>query len=1393
MSDRKESVDRPEAAQARHEPTLLRHALKAVLAVALVVYFIAAALFIGLRYVLLPRIDDFRPRIETLVSDQLHAQLRIGKLAPHWSGFQPGIDVTGLTIRGRDGNLALDVPHATATVSWKSLARFAPRLSSLVVDRPDVLAARAADGTLTVAGVQVPTTHQGNDTFSTWLLEQRAIVLNGGTLRWRDARRDAPELELTHIRVAILNDGLDHRLALQAPADGTVFNGPLDFRARFRHAPLRAIGKPLNWSGQAYVSTGPVDLPTLARYIDFPIKTYAGRIDNEIWVNFSGGHIRSATGDLEGYDVALRVRPTQPRLDVPSARFSWALELDPQRDYTLKLANLHAELGQPPLPDGTPVLRTLALTTLTSRYRAPNLEHGQLISVTGDRVDLGVLAEFSRALPVPQRFRNELVRFNPHGHVANYLIEVERAKPETEQAASEQRVSGAAPIVRYRFKAQLQGISLAAQEPPPGLSAKGHPRAGVPGFENLWGSVDADETHGTVTLDTVNAALTIPGAFDDPRLTFDRLRGRGNWTITPAAPGEQHKRLAVTVSELSVANADTAGSLVANYTNPGHGRGSLDLKADIEQAAVARIVRYLPTSISENLRKYLDHGLQAGTARGATIEVHGNLDQFPYSLEPKAGVFHIVAPFKGAKFDPSPYPPKTLANGTPNVWPALDGIDGVFELKENVLRFAIDRARYKRVALTRVSGRIDDLGTKASSLVIDGDARGPLADLLDYVNHSAVAGMTGHIGEQVRAEGPATLALKLIVPRTPKPHVAVEGTVGLLGNELALDNVPPLSRLTGKVGFSGRTLKLERVAGRFLGGEVRADGGLKADGSYAFAASGRVAVDAARGLDLRGPAAALLAHLNGSAPYTVSVRGTKGRLPDVSANSDLTGLALDFPAPFDKALGTPMPLKLTLKPLAAGDAAGEGDAGLQRADLTLGPLAAAYLLRHDANRPPEVVRGAIGVNRPADLPSEGVSAAADVDEFDADAWRALAGELRTAREAPQPGTSPGTAAQFLPSRFALHFNTLKLLKRQWENVVVGASHVGTKWQANIGSNEVSGYMSWQPGAGRNNAGVLQARFAKVVIPKAAENDLVGRVMSSSSQNMPAIDLVVNDLVVREHSVGRLEVDARNVDEAGMPVWQLDKLEIDNPSAKLTATANWRTARRPTATADDDAPRRTAIDFKLDIADAGALLDRLGLPRTVKAGAGSLAGKVRWRGGPTAIDYPTLSGNLSLDLRHGQILKVDPGVAKLLGVLSLQSLSRFLTLNFKDVIGEGLPFERVTGTGRITNGIGSTNDFMMVTAPARADLKGTVDLARETQELHVNVVPTINAGSAVIAATIVNPLFGLGALVANVALSQSISHAFAQEYAITGSWAHPHIERVRGDQGKMAVPAEATGP
>jgi uncharacterized protein (TIGR02099 family) len=1407
MSDSKESVEEAVAGPTRHASLLLRRTFRIVLAFAIGAYFVAAAALLGLRYVLLPRIDEFRPRIEAAVSQTIHADLRIAKLAPHWSRLEPGIDVSGLTIRDRDGQLALSVPHATATVSWRSLALGKPVLASLIVDEPQVLATRAPDGSLTVAGVPVPTVHRGGDaTFSDWLLSQQAIVLRGATLRWRDGLRQAPELTLHNIHAAIFNRGFEHRVALQAPAEGTLLKGPLDFRARFRHTLLAELGKPENWSGEAYVSTGPVDLSTLGRYIAVPMTLYAGSIDNAIWVNFSDGYIRSAHGELDGNDVSLRVRTTQPRLDLKIARFGWAAQIEPQRDYRITLSNLLAEMGQPPLADGTPVTRTLAFSTLSGRYRPPSVENGQLISVSGDRVDLGVLAEFSRALPLPEEFLDELVRFDPRGLMADYTIEVERARPETEPAAREQRVLGTAPIVRYRFKGDLEGISLAAQEPPPGLSRLGHPRAGLPGFENLWGTVDANETGGAVTIDTANAALTFPGEFDDPRLAFDRLAGRAQWSVTPA-PGQPHKAFAVTVPELDIENDDLAGSVVAKYTNPGHGRGALDLNATLPRAKVARLTRYFPTSIEEHLRHYLGYGLQGGITRNATIEVHGDLETFPYSQDPHAGVFRIVAPFSGGKYDPSPYPPKKLRNGEPDVWPPLVDIDGVFKLKENVLRFDIDRARYKRVALKHVSGHIADLGNHASSLIIAGQAHGPLADLLDYVNESAAGSMTDHVTEKLRASGPATLDLTLTVPRKQGSHTGVAGTVGFQGNTLGHAGWPPIEDLTGRLNFTEHTLALEDAAGRWLGGKVRADGKLAANGSYALGVSGQLSAARARELDQNSVAGRLLGHLSGEAPFSLDIRGNKSGVPQIAARSDLTGLALDLPAPLGKSSGTPMPFSLTVEPLKGETAEGALGAQTARANLQFGPIAASYLLRREVagpdaatSAPPfHVVKGAIAVDQAPQLPAAGVTATGALESFDVDAWRTLVAELRDplAAHAPEVSTgehteTAGTLSQFVPSSYGLHFDTLKLLERNWTHVGIDAQRTNGDWEAHIAADQLTGSLSWQPGAAGNAGGQLTARFSKAEVPVTVGHALVGQLSSPTTRHMPAIDLAIDDFIVRGRSLGRLAVAAHNVDENGVPVWQVDKFEVTNPAAHLLATANWRTAPRFGTDVPADTPRRTAIDFKLDISDAGAVLEQFGLPRTVKGGAGSLSGRIGWRGEPTAIDYPTLWGHMALDLRHGQFLRVDPGVAKLLGVLSLQSLSRVVTLNFKDVIGEGLPFERTTGTGQIKDGVGRTDNFQIVTAPARADLSGTVDLAAETQDMQVVITPTISAGSAVIAATIVNPLLGLGAFVANLALSQSISHAFATQYAITGSWSRPRIERLSADQGKMSVPTEGTG-
>ncbi|SAL64554.1 hypothetical protein AWB74_03486 [Caballeronia arvi] len=1430
MSDSRPSVDPTEVGQAKPsgnaEPVLSR-VFKFVLVIAAIAYFVVAGVYVGLRYIVMPQVDSFRPQIEQLVSSKIHAQLRIGRISARWSGLSPTLDIDNLRIDAADGAPGLAVPHASASIAWASLLHLRPKLADLTVDGPDVIIARNADGALSVAGVPIPTHRTGSNAFTTWLLGQDRILLRDGTLRWRDASRAAPEIAFKRLHLAIINDGTRHRLALQAPADGEVLHGPLDFRADFRHQPFSAMGAPANWSGRLYVSTGPVDLPTLARYVKTPFQMYSGRINNEIWLNFAGGELQSASGALSGSNVALRVRATQPRLDLPIARFGWSVDRK-DTEYTLNLRDLHAELGQLPLDGGTPISRLLVSRALTGTYRPPSVGKGQLLRLTGDTVDIGILAEFVRALPVPAKVLNELVRFNPRGQVSNYTIFSERAAPKTEEEAQQQRKKGDAPLVHYALKADLEGISVQAQEPPPGLTINNHPRAGIPGVDNLWGSVDANEKEGRITIDTKNAAVIIPGAFDDPRLTFDSLQGKARWTVADAiAPGELRRAFTIHLDSLRVKNADAEGEATADYWNQGHGRGNLDLKAKVAHLKVTSLVRYLPTSLTERVRVYLGHALQAGVAKNGTIEVHGDLTRFPYAKFPDAGIFRINAPFTGGKFDPTPFPPRKMANGLPNFWPAFEGIDGTFTLAQNKLGFDIDKGHYRRVRVSKVVGRIDDTGNRETKLWIDGKARGPLADMLQYVDDSSLGLMAKHATRKIEAKGDADLALTLGIPRyrppAPLPPIKPEykGSITFADDEVRYGTLPSLTHLRGRADFAAKTVTLDGLTAQLLGGDVRAKGGVQPDGSYAIDVNGRIGADAAERLNTRmsPQVAQLMKRIDGAAPYELHVRGAKNALPNVQASSDLTGLGIDLPAPLGKAKGTPMPLSFTFQPAAGGAS------DLHDAKLSVGPLEAHYVMQQigkaevkvDPQDPAEpmnmrarlkVARGAIGVNRHADLPAEGVSAAVDLNELDADAWRKTIAEISAAApsstsvaDTPRPPMSENVR-QFIPTRAAIHFTTLKLLDRRFENIDIGASEAqDRKWVANIASDQIAGDIAWTPGATKSSPGALQARFAKIVIPDKTGNGPVEKAITKPPRNMPTIDLIVNELVFRGHSLGRLEVDARNDLIADEAIWTLDKFELTNPDATLTANATWRTLpggviqaaqSNMTPDMDDRLPRRTSLDFKLDVKNGGQLVDRFGAPHVVTAGSGTVSGHAAWNGGPTAVDVNTLDGNVAVDLHHGQILRA-PGAAKWLGVFSLRSLANLLTLHFEDVVGKGLPFEKITGSARIADGISHTDDFLMVTSPARVQMQGTVDMPKQTQDLHVKVIPTVGAGAAAIGAAVINPLLGLGVLAADIALSASIQKAFARDYSITGSWSKPVIQRLNGDQGKIETPAAAVVP
>jgi uncharacterized protein YhdP len=176
----------------------------------------------------------------------------------------------------------------------------------------------------------------------------------------------------------------------------------------------------------------------------------------------------------------------------------------------------------------------------------------------------------------------------------------------------------------------------------------------------------------------------------------------------------------------------------------------------------------------------------------------------------------------------------------------------------------------------------------------------------------------------------------------------------------------------------------------------------------------------------------------------------------------------------------------------------------------------------------------------------------------------------------------------------------------------------------------------------------------------------------------------------------------------------------------------------------------------------------------------------WAGDPIAIDYPSLSGDLQLQAEDGRFVEIDPGIGKLLSVMSLQALPRRLTLDFRDVFSKGFAFERIHAAAHVEKGVMTLRDFDMRGSAADVDMKGKVDLVHETQALNVRVVPQLG-DTASTALLFVNPFLFFPAAIAQRILKDPLGHIFAFNYNVTGSWADPKVERTRIDAQQVPEP------
>ncbi len=88
------------------------------------------------------------------------------------------------------------------------------------------------------------------------------------------------------------------------------------------------------------------------------------------------------------------------------------------------------------------------------------------------------------------------------------------------------------------------------------------------------------------------------------------------------------------------------------------------------------------------------------------------------------------------------------------------------------------------------------------------------------------------------------------------------------------------------------------------------------------------------------------------------------------------------------------------------------------------------------------------------------------------------------------------------------------------------------------------------------------------------------------------------------------------------------------------------------------------------------------------------------------------------------------------------------------------------------------------------MEGKADIARETQDLKVLVVPEINAGTRPLVAAAINPLRSASTFLAQMFLREPLARAATQEFHIDGTRADPRIARVSHGNGTAEAQARA---
>ena len=929
---------------------------------------------------------------------------------------------------------------------------------------------------------------------------------------------------------------------------------------------------------------------------------------------------------------------------------------------------------------------------------------------------------------------------------------------------------------------------------------------GVPGIKNASGSVDFNDQKLHVSLKAQSGALDFAHHFIKP-IPYHSINADINVDINEQGWQLSSNNLALVSDELTL-NADIA------IEAPKNADVVMSLLATAKNADVSVANHYYPlTSMSKPLISYLNKALVKGALPQAVVLFNGPLRAFPF--EDHSGIFVVDA---------------ELAKGTfsfDDKWPSIDDFSANLNFTNNGMLITGRKGSLTGLDVTGVTAAIPDLageGVLLVDTVIKSTSANHVAQLM---NESPLKKSVGAVLEQLKVAGNIHGDFHLNLPLNAVENVIAQGDIHFEDNDIALQTPKmDFSHVKGQLSFKNDFISTKNLALTWQGLPLalNVSGGDKTDyynttidiktlwqeNDWQQKIPTLLKEYVKGDVEWQGHIA-LYQHHDGDFSY------------DANLNSDLKNVLFNLPAPYEKTNNSKVPFQLTVN----------GDYSQSTINAEMGKNMSFYgVLNH---KKASFLRAHLMLgDEKMLLPTNGFHITTKLDSADFSEWQPVisnivnsieqsnsAGIIQPSETAKNDSSSQSQVNLPLttqtvslvglsdhyplfakPERIRGTVGKLAILGQNLNNVSFNLLDKKEWWLLQLNAKEIRSRMKFYPDWLTQGVDV-DADFIQLHVMDDAKSNINTNINTNSNttdnalasaptkadagikteltplqkpeqkltheesaeifSSIPRIKLHCDRCLIGLLDLGEVDFTIdRNKDN----VIALSSFKTKRPGASVNITGQWLFNQQQS---------QTSLQGNVSIKDIEDELSAFDYASIIKDSGGKADFNLNWQGGPQAFSLGQLNGDISAKTDDGYLADVSDK-AKIFSVLSLQSIVRKLTLDFRDIFSDGMFYSTIKGDYHLANGVLYTKNMKMNGTAGDLVIKGNTNLATSLLDLKMSYKPNLTSSLPVLAwiATL-NP----ATFLAGVAIDQVFTSKVVSEFnfELTGSVNNPDFKEV----------------